>query len=493
MVNNEQILKDILLKMNYDPSKTLNENKSILRENSIPASEGYYNSDGNLQFCDGKCDRWSAPTSPSYLCPNCIIPAIYLFPKIKFLNGLPKKVSKEDMQKWRESQSPKFKPLFDKEFSERLIKSQDYLSADKMYQAWLDAKNQYPYWNKKYPSPVVNSPIPKEFEDLYRQANPYIKSNYVTYNGSEKPEPPVLYGEYVSSPSYSVYNSNTTYWTLPYETPNNAVRQGNKGKRYLDVIYKKDLEQWKRNQQRERIHIVIPIASIALSLTGPFGIAAGVALELYDAKLYADEGDPLMAGLSIIFALIPAWQLTKLGLKDTAVMAKSTPQTKEFLNKIKNRLPLNAAEQKVKKEILKAQSRLNQQIFINTVRSWVGNFAKLTFEQSLIFLLKLMKYGIIGTKWGIRGVSLLAIAYAAGLEAVDIVGKGSKPSPEEIAEASKLIKDKNGLNQAMVSETIDLLDELEDDTEKQEQAIRASEEYNKTVDDIISKIERGEI
>lgn len=479
MVRSEQIVKDILLKMNYDPSKTLNENKSIIREQSMPVSEFYYDSEGNLKAKEGKG------------LPPFGVPANLLFPKAKGYGDLPQKVSKE----YLETNNPlraKFKPP-SPEFAERLRKSQEYLNPETMYNAWLAAKNQHPYWNEKYPSPVIRSEMPQEFIDLYTQANPYVKSNYVTYNGSEKPEPPVLYGTYVSSPNKNVRNSDDVSWTLPYETPNNSIRVGREGRDYLENIYEKDLIQWKRNQQRERIHFLIPIASIALSLTGPWGIAAGVALELYDAKLYADEGDPLMAGLAVVFSLIPAGQLVRLGLKDTAVMAKSTPAVKQFLNKMKNRLPLNAAEQRVSKEILKAQSKLNQQIFKNTVRSWVGDLTKLTLRQTLVFLLKLMKYGIIGTKWGIRGVSLLAISYAVGLEAIDIVGRGSKPSPEEISKATELIKDENGLNQALVGETIALLDELEDDTEKQEKAIRAAEEYNKSVDDILAKIERGEI
>lgn len=481
MVRNEDILKDILLKMNYDPSKTLNENKSILSEQSIPVSEYYYDKEGNLHFKGG------------HDVPDGIfsLSADVLFPKAKVYGDLPQKVSREF---WYNNNPYTVKTEFiSPEFIQRMKKSNDYLHPETMYKAWLAAKNQFPYWNQKYPSPVINSEMPQEFIDLYTQANPYVKSTYVTYNGSEKPEPPVLFGTYMSSSGYNVRNSDDVSWTLPYETPNNSVRVGRKGKNYLEWVYEKDLEQWKRNQQRERIHFLIPIASIALSFTGPWGIAAGLALEAYDVKLYIDEGDPLMAGLAIVFAFIPAGQLVRLGLKDTAVMAKSTPAVKQFLNKMKNRLPLNQAEQRVSKEIFKAQSKLNLQIFKNTVRSWVGDLTKLSLRQSLVFLLKLMKYGIIGTKWGIRGVSLLAISYAVGLEAIDIVGRGSKPSPEEIAKASELIKDENGLNQALVGETIALLNELEDDTEKQEKAIRASEEYNKSVDDILAKIERGEI
>ena len=41
MVRNEDILKDILLKMNYDTSKTLNENKEVLSEQTLPSIDTF--------------------------------------------------------------------------------------------------------------------------------------------------------------------------------------------------------------------------------------------------------------------------------------------------------------------------------------------------------------------------------------------------------------------------------------------------------------------
>ena len=77
MVRNEDILKDILLKMNYDPSKTLNENKETLSEQTLPpidtfrpgsdpvwATDATYVSPQNLMGGGTDSNRYEGDTKP---------------------------------------------------------------------------------------------------------------------------------------------------------------------------------------------------------------------------------------------------------------------------------------------------------------------------------------------------------------------------------------------------------------------------------------------
>ena len=70
--------------------------------------------------------------------------------------------------------------------------------------------------------------------------------------------------------------------------------------------------QWK--PVVESLHIILPAASFVLNVFGgPPGMVVGAALETIDAGLYQfyDE-DPYMAGLSLIFALVPLGELAQV-------------------------------------------------------------------------------------------------------------------------------------------------------------------------------------
>jgi hypothetical protein len=69
----------------------------------------------------------------------------------------------------------------------------------------------------------------------------------------------------------------------------------------------------------ESLHIILPVTSLVLNLFGgPPGMVVGAALETIDAGLYQfyDE-DPYMAGLSLIFALVPLTEIAQIpGFKE---------------------------------------------------------------------------------------------------------------------------------------------------------------------------------
>lgn len=71
----------------------------------------------------------------------------------------------------------------------------------------------------------------------------------------------------------------------------------------------------------EALHIILPAASFVLNVFGgPPGMVVGAGLEVIDAGLYQfyDE-DPYMAGLSLVFALVPLGELSKIpGFKEVA-------------------------------------------------------------------------------------------------------------------------------------------------------------------------------
>jgi DNA-binding CsgD family transcriptional regulator len=79
----------------------------------------------------------------------------------------------------------------------------------------------------------------------------------------------------------------------------------------------------------EKRHEILMVSSLALTIFGgPLGNVLSIGLDLGDAALYFAEGDPYMAGLSLLFTVLPAGQLaakyTKSEIKSTINALRET-------------------------------------------------------------------------------------------------------------------------------------------------------------------------
>ena len=95
----------------------------------------------------------------------------------------------------------------------------------------------------------------------------------------------------------------------------------------------------------EKRHEILMVSSLALTIFGgPLGNVLSIGLDLGDAALYIAEGDPYMAGLSLLFITLPAGQLaakytkteiksTISALKDANALIKKGKTPKKLLTK----------------------------------------------------------------------------------------------------------------------------------------------------------------
>jgi hypothetical protein len=125
--------------------------------------------------------------------------------------------------------------------------------------------------------------------------------------------------------------------------PSKTLSEQTAYERQLDRIFSKPETASKYIEEMARYkHEIIGLASFGaffIPFIGPF---LSLGLELSDAALYAQEGDEYMAGLSLMFSLIPFFEIipgAKKFSRDAAAKilkklranAKLTPEEKEFV------------------------------------------------------------------------------------------------------------------------------------------------------------------
>lgn len=97
----------------------------------------------------------------------------------------------------------------------------------------------------------------------------------------------------------------------------------------------------------ESLHVILPVASFVLNVFGgPPGMVVGAGLETIDAALYQfyDE-DPYMAGLSLIFALVPLGELAQIpGFKQVTKEGVEEGLEKLLWKQVRKE-PLNESEE----------------------------------------------------------------------------------------------------------------------------------------------------
>lgn len=143
---------------------------------------------------------------------------------------------------------------------------------------------------------------------------------------------------------------------------------------------------------------ILGLAALAIPLIGP-ALSAGI--ELYDAKMYYDEGDKRSAGLSAMFALLPGASILvnkipgvkQLGSKGMSLLANklskglkiTNPQEIMVLNGIarnkmlvQTELKKTAEELSIKAARVAAEKKLKKQAVKQTLKKTAGNLAKTT-------------------------------------------------------------------------------------------------------------------
>jgi len=160
------------------------------------------------------------------------------------------------------------------------------------------------------------------------------------------------------------------------------------------------------------MHNFLMVGSLTLTLFGgPVGAALAIGLDIADSALYLEEGDPWMAGLMFMMAVVPFGKLMKL------VGGKSWAKglTKEIYEKILKKLKLKKELTEAEKNIVEALSKaeLRNKAFWRLIKGKLNVAIKkydiFYFVRAIIYLVDkglllssfLIKFGLViaGVWW----------------------------------------------------------------------------------------------
>jgi hypothetical protein len=153
-------------------------------------------------------------------------------------------------------------------------------------------------------------------------------------------------------------------------------------------------------------HNLLMIASIAFAMFGGgLGSVLSLLTDSLDVALYVDEGDFFMAGLAIMFSVIPLGDLVKLYVsKNPGAKAFTKKTIIKIFEKLKLNKPLTTEEEKILKIVTDAK-QVNK-VFWKLINL---KLTKIVYEYDVFyfvrFLLFLVKKGVIASrflvKWGL--------------------------------------------------------------------------------------------
>ncbi len=194
-------------------------------------------------------------------------------------------------------------------------------------------------------------------------------------------------------------------------------------------------------------HNIAMIASIAFSMFGGgIGQVFSLVFDAIDVGLFIEEGDYFMAGLAIIFAVIPIGDLVKAYLRKYPGAKTFTKKTlTKILEKLKIKKPLTPDEKKILDAITSA--KMQNKVFWKMVREKI----RMTImgkkpNYVVAFIVWLVKKGILTSqfllKWGliIGGVfySWYKIAQWLGVKPKDETKSKKQPSKTDFVEMNVL-------------------------------------------------------
>lgn len=330
------IIEDILLKMNYDLSKTLTENKEFITEQRTP----YYDSQGYLRYVNGPVAIPQGGTAASKVYPN-LKPSEY--PNFNF------------------TLAAKAKPV---PFNNSEMPQSDVLGPQGSFPKSLGIDKKTLETNAKLqkisPSEYTKNLSPEKYQEFM-----------VAREKINKLPPSFRWTEYNKKLSeafqeYQNYDSNIESWYTANE------RYAKKYEYYTALYYP---EKWSSDYSSNLDkHDVLLLVGVGVFIIPLLAAAAGASLatvelamlgaqivstaaDTADALAYLNEGDLEMAGLSAIFAVLPfvpnLARYTK-GLINTAVKKYAEKKT---LTKIEQEVIEQLSKKETQEQITKAAEK----------------------------------------------------------------------------------------------------------------------------------------
>jgi len=512
----EQVLNEILLRMSYDISKTLSENKIILNEQPLPLDYYYYDTNGNLKTLPNLVTNYpsgSTPAKKAY--PSITNGSQYPKQRISALSGFggqpkPKTISADNSIQTR--------------FDDQRIVQRDntYVSPQNLMGGGAPTKPQVlpPDWKSKmndygYTTPQDATYVSPEYLGIKNPEMIKMAKKWEEEKRNSKPVEP--------KSEVIMYDPNK----YPHPTPKWVY----KGKEYVKkedafAQYDYDLKEWKKKyadgfegwvaRNGDTVHSILGYAAlglalisitasvvltgglslpaIGLSLEGATG-AASLLLTTADAGLYAYEGDTRMAVFVGLLGLFDVAQILRAvkGLKvlesEIDVIRNKAIQNSNRLTNGNTKLTDVFTEREILilKSIDPAIIRGEVNILGKAARQQAmvefGYYMKLSPKYFASSLLKLKTYGLLGKLFlvidgiqisynalynalsdddkELQSLTLLLIKYAFTKQETqsqiqannDIIAKEIQEIPEE--NSTKILADAAGLKFDSVGVTVD--------------------------------------
>jgi len=517
MVNKEQILKDILLKMNYDSSKTLNEN---IQEINI---QSYYliNEQTDSKWKDRISKGiWSLQVgSERYEKEKGYEGAVEFIKQVQRQLGLPDtgvfdKTMKNKVVEFQKSVGEKPDGIIGKNTYGKLPKMGDSTKKSKS-----SDKDSTVFDIPDRTMQSDNTRVDPQYLGLMPDGTPPPPGLY--YSGKAKPTPPshqdIVYSSNMSSYDKKVMMNKLDYF-VTYTSPrikelckdNKICRcskyrtscKGIKGKGLLMKVYKSDLENWEDRQTSPPLpddfwHWTLQIGAVVIGLaTGGIGglVIAGL-LEAADVALYIKEKDYESAGVGAVFALIPGLMLAN---KIPFVKKFTSGALKTFLSKVSKGLDLSPLEKKLSRELEKNADWItkNVQAFAKLSSLTSKLLSKYTGKKLIRVLLHLSKLGLYpwNATWRVAalGGGLLTFMQIGKILGVQIKGLDYRrvELPEEYVKLSEEGKEKfqNDLLEQAVNESTEIQESAKKSVAKIIETI--DEEKVEQINEVLSNIDK---
>jgi hypothetical protein len=411
------IIEDILLKMNYDLSKTLTENKEFINEQKTY----YYDSNGNLKTLDGPYAIPQGGTSASKIYPN-LKPGEY--PNSTYLTGV------------------KTKPA---QLNNPQIPQSDVLGPQGSYPKSLGVDRK----SLESQSEINKLPEPKEFTKKLSQTQldqfiinrkrisnlpPSIKlKEFNSKNQLELAKQSMVSPQGFVPTNMDNYQQELSTYTQKYQK---SQSDANTVLNYNLALYYP--EKWKeRNDDSIDTHVIlfgiavgvfaIPLLLAAAGASAAVIAAAGLGAQIVstaadtaDAIVYLQEGDLEMAGLSAIFAILPfVPNLSKYGknlIKDAVTKEskglKLTKQEAEVISEL-NKKETGQQIEAAAEDIAKSKKTPDIETAISKGKSKIKTIFK-TGGENLSKISKTKNAEVIGT---LAGFYLVGQGYNKAVEA----------------------------------------------------------------------------
>lgn len=192
---------------------------------------------------------------------------------------------------------------------------------------------------------------------------------------------------------------------------------------YFTIKNWNDIVEWFKNADTHDwlslIEITTGVAGGILAATGvgaPLGgilLGVSTAAGLADAYVYYKEGDPYMAGIMTILAIVPGGELTKIFKKSKFITQKGLPYVRNLFKRAKSGSKLSKTEGKelvqLSEDMVEQAGPIKQSFLKNTAKKYLVNLKNMSPKWIANLLARLNKSKIF--KAGIGGLKIGGIIY----------------------------------------------------------------------------------